>query len=418
MNSRNQSVVIKKAFSVDARFDLREGAGTDAVHNTTQYAFAVCKLTTDQDIHGEGLALTLGKGNELVCGAIEHLTKYIEGKEIEELMADFGQVFREMADAPCLRWLGPQKGVIHLALASVTNACFDLWAKSREVPLWKLLTDLSAEEIVNTLDLSYLEEVLTRSDALDILQFKKDQYDARTHILKTGYPGYDTSIGWFNYSDERVKDNIKKSMAQGFTSMKLKVGSADLERDIRRIYLVRETAGEDATIMLDANQRWSLPTAIEFSRKLKDIDPYWIEEPTHPDDISAHVSLAKKIKPIKLAMGEHVPNRVMFKNFLQSGCMHINQVDALRVGGISEFITISLLSKKFGVPVVPHVGDMGQIHQHLVLFNHLRMGHKPLFLEHIPHLKEYFKYPVKIEHGFYQVPQEPGIGADLKVYST
>ena len=371
---KQRSVIIKECLTNDIRFDLKNGDGSDAVNKKPQYAYAVCNLTTEGEITGTGFALTLGTGNELVCQAIEYLKTFIVGKEIEELMSDFGRVFQEMSDAPNLRWLGPHKGIIHLALASVTNACFDLWAKSRHVPLWKLLIDLSPEEVVNILDLSYVKDVLTRREAIEILKNNRLKKPAIEKILKTGYRGYDTSAGWFNYSNLQVQDKVKKSVDKGFTALKLKVGSDDQDRDIERAHLVREAAGNSAQIMLDANQRWSLTEAIGFCQKLNGIDPYWIEEPTHPDDLYAHVELAKKIDPIKLAMGEHIPNRVIFKNFLQSGSMSFNQVDAVRVGGISEFITISLMSKKFDIPVVPHVGDMGQIHQHLVLFNQICIG--------------------------------------------
>lgn len=410
----NQTVVIKKATAVDKQFHLKDGAGSDAVHTTPIYAYAVCRLETDKNIEGVGLAFTLGKGNNMVCDAIKHLTKHVEGKEINELMSNFGATYKAMAEDPNFRWLGPHKGVVHLALASVVNACFDLWAKAKDVPLWKLLIDLPAKDIVNTLDLSYLEEVLTKQEALEILTNSATTKQQRTGIIEKGYPGYDTSIGWFNYSDEKVKENIAKAMDAGFTAMKLKVGSDDIKRDIRRAKLVRETAGSKATIMLDANQQWNLPKAIQICNELKSINPYWIEEPTHPDDVFAHVTLAKEIAPLKLALGEHVPNKIIFKNFVQSGCMSFNQVDAVRVGGVSEFITISLLSKKFGIPVVPHVGDMGQIHQHLVLFNHISMGHEALFLEHIPHLKDYFKHPAQVVDGVYQTPQYAGMSSDLK----
>ncbi|MEC3908467.1 enolase C-terminal domain-like protein [Tamlana sp. 2201CG12-4] len=408
-----KTVVIKRAIASDVRFKLNDGAGSDAIHTTPIYAYAVCKLQTDQNMEGIGLAFTLGMGNNLVCQAIEHLTKHVENRDINELMANFGSTYKAMAEDPNYRWLGPHKGIVHLALASVVNACFDLWAKSRGLPLWKLLIDLPAQDIVNTLDLSYLEEVLTRDEAVAILSNNAITKHERTGILNTGYPGYDTSVGWFNYTDEKIKINVSKAIDAGFTAMKLKVGSKDIKRDIRRAKLVRETAGDKATIMLDANQQWHLSKAIEICNELKAINPYWVEEPTHPDDIAAHVTLAKEIAPIKLALGEHVPNKIIFKNFLQSGCMSFNQVDAVRVGGISEFITISLLSKKFGIPVVPHVGDMGQIHQHLVLFNHISIGHKALFLEHIPHLRQYFKYPARIIDGRYQIPQQPGMSADF-----
>ncbi|MEX2232391.1 MAG: enolase C-terminal domain-like protein [Cyclobacteriaceae bacterium] len=410
----DNSLIIKRVCAIDKRFDLKKGAGSDSVNTTPQYAYAVCSLISDSGLRGTGLSFTLGKGNDLVCKAIEYLAPFIEGKEIEELMADFGNTFNQMANAPNLRWLGPHKGIVHLALASVTNACFDLWAKNRSLPLWKLMLDLSPEELVNTLDLSYLEEILPREEAVGMLVQEKSSRKNRMNILTHGYKGYDTSVGWFNYLDHQLRDNVKQAIENGFTAVKLKVGSQDKLRDIKRANIVRETAGPDVRVMLDANQQWNLPQAIEICRELSKIDPYWVEEPTHPDDISGHKTLADKIHPVKLAIGEHVPNRIVFKNFLLSGSVSFNQVDTVRVGGISEFITISLLSKKLGVPVVPHVGDMGQIHQHLVLFNHIAMDHEALFLEYIPHLKEYFRFPVQVNDGHYRVPEEPGISADFK----
>lgn len=396
----------------DKRYFLKQGAGSDAIHNTAQYAYSVCYLDAEKHV-GTGLAFTLGPGNDLVCKAIEQIGKQLVGRDIEELMANFGKEFKTLADDPGYRWLGPHKGVVHLALAAIVNACFDLWAKSRGLPLWKLLIDLSPEALMNTLDLSYLEEVLTYEEALQLLNEARTTSNDRLGILQKGYKGYDTSVGWFNYSKEKIKENILIAMDKGFTAMKLKVGSKDMKRDIERVQLVRETAGNEVTLMVDANQQWNLPKAIEVCNELRQFDPYWVEEPTHPDDVVAHATLARKIQPMKIALGEHVPNRVLFKNYLQMGCMHFNQADAVRVGGISEYITISLLSKKFKVPMVPHVGDMGQIHQHLVLFNHISLGHENLFLEHIPHLQEYFVHPVQIKDGYYQVPEEPGMSADL-----
>jgi L-fuconate dehydratase len=408
----SKSTVIKKAFYHDARFELKDGAGSDAVHTNPVYAYAVCHLQTDSDLEGIGLAFTLGTGNNLVCQAIDFLIQHVEGREIEELMSDFGSTYKKMADDPNFRWLGPHKGIVHLALASVVNACFDLWAKSRGLPLWKLLIDLSPEALVNTLDFSYYADVLTKHEAILMLSEQKLSRSSRMNITTSGYPGYDTSIGWFNYSDEKVVANIKKAVDKGFNAMKLKVGSSDSSRDIRRAQLVRKTAGDAATIMFDANQQWDLPQAISICKKLIDLNPYWIEEPTHPDDVNAHVKIIENVA-VNLALGEHVPNKIIFKNFLQSGCMSFNQVDAVRVGGVAEFILISLLSKKYNVPVVPHVGDMGQIHQHLVLFNHIAVGHPALFLEYIPHLQPHFKFPVRIENGRYITPQEPGMSSDL-----
>jgi L-fuconate dehydratase len=407
--------MIKQISVSDKRFPLHGGAGSDAIHRDPVYSYAVTQLTDDKGLTGTGLAFTLGEGNELVCRAASFYADRLKGRDIEEIMRDFGNLFRDLSNEQQFRWLGPHKGVVHLGLASVTNACFDLWAKRRGVPLWKLLTDLSPEAIVNTLDLSYLEDELTREQAIALLKLNKERTPERMGIIEKGYPGYDTSIGWFNYTDDQVRENVKRAVAAGFTALKLKVGSPDAERDIRRARLVREAAGAAAKVMLDANQQWNLPQAIAICKRLQDIDPFWIEEPTHPDDILAHKRLADAIAPTQLALGEHVPNRIIFKNYLQTRSAGFIQVDAVRVGGVSEFITVSLLCRKFGIPVVPHVGDMGQLHQHLVLFNHLAMGHRVVFLEHIPHLQPYFVHPATIRDGVYVTPQEPGSSCDLKL---
>lgn len=398
----------------DARFPLAPGEGVDSVHSNPVYSYAVTLLQDDHGRTGSGLAFTLGGGNELVGQAIQALAEPLVGQEIEAVMADFGRIQRGMAEHPQYRWLGPHKGVVHLALSSITNACFDLWAKTRGVPLWRLLLDLSPEQVVACLDLSYLEDVMTRDDALALLREQDVTRPARAGVLQEGYPGYDTSIGWFNYPDAEIRANARRALDAGFTAMKLKVGSPDPERDIRRAALVRETVGPDVRIMLDANQAWSLPTAVRTCLALSRMDPFWIEEPTHPDDVLAHQTLARAIAPVPIALGEHVPHRVLFKNFMQAGAARFIQVDAVRVAGVSEFITVSLLARKFGLQVVPHVGDMGQLHQHLVLFNHIALGIDRLFLEYIPHLRNYFVYPARVEGGIYHTPQEPGASSDLK----
>ena len=397
----------------DRRFPLADGAGADSIHTEPVYAYAVCELHTDKGIAGIGLAFTLGHGNDLVCRAIKALAEPLLGRDIETLMAYFGNVFRSIADNQHYRWLGPHKGVVHLALAAISNACFDLWAKYRGVPLWKLLLDLSPEALLATLDLSNLENVLTADEALALIKSEQPHRNSRQTVLDSGYPGYDTSVGWFNYDDETIRDNAKRAISQGFDAMKLKVGSRDIERDIRRAYLIRETVGTTARIMLDVNQQWNLPTALSMCRKLEAMRPYWIEEPLHPDDILGHKALALAIDPIKVALGEHVANRIQFKNFMQAGAAAFIQVDCTRVGGVSEFLTVSLLARKFGLKVVPHVGDMGQIHQHLVLVNHIAFGLEKIFLEYIPHLREHFVHAARVESGVYQTPQEPGSSSDL-----
>lgn len=405
---------ITKIFTRDARFQLPTGSGSDAIHRDPVYSYAATLIADTAGNSGTGLAFTLGEGNDLVCKAATFLAQRLEGKEIEEVMAEFGRWSYELSNEQQFRWLGPHKGIVHLALASVTNACFDLWAKKRGVPLWRLLLDLTPEALVDTLDLSYLEDVLTREEALSMIRAEMPKRVVRQDVLTRGYRGYDTSVGWFNYDDETVRENCRKAIAAGFTAMKLKVGSRDPERDLRRAHLLREAAGEGIRIMFDANQQWTLPQALKICKRLRAFDPYWIEEPTHPDDVIAHKILSEAIVPTKLALGEHVPNRIIFKNYLRTGCVGFCQVDAVRVAGISEFLTISLLCRKFGVPVVPHVGDMGQLHQHLVLVNHIAFGHEDLFLEVIPHLQKHFIHPVSIKEGYYQTPQAAGSSCDLR----
>ncbi len=396
----------------DVRAPLPAGAGSDAVHSESEYGFAVTLLRSG-NIWGTGLVLTMGAGTQIVCQMIELLAGALVGAAIEELMLDFGAVSRKLADHPQLRWLGPHKGVVHLALASITNAAFDLWAKSRGMPLWRLLLDLSPDEIVKLLDLSYLEDVLTGHDAIEILKQELTARHGRESILERGYPGYDTSVGWFRYEDQEVAELARRALDQGFRAFKLKVGSKDPERDIRRANMLRQLAGPDALVMLDVNQQWTLPQAIRNCEALRSMSPYWIEEPTHPDDIQAHRTLAMAIAPIPIALGEHVPNRVMFKNFMQAHAVHFVQADCTRLAGISEFLTVSLLARKNRLPIVPHVGDMGQIHQHLVLFNHIALGHEALFLEYIPHVRDRFTHPAVVEGGVYRTPREPGCSCGL-----
>src|SRR6202047_4435046 len=253
---------IRSISTCDARFSLPPGAGTDSVHTNSEYSFAVTSLVGENGLRGTGIALTLGNGNKLVCEAIEMLAKPLAGTAIEELMADFGRVSRKLADDPSLRWLGPHKGVVHLALASITNACFDFWAKSRCKPLWKLLLDLAPEEVVRLLDLSYLEEVLSEQDALELLRSQLAGRRSRISILQSGYPGYDTSVGWMAYDDQKVRDLTARAIDSGFKAFKLKVGSDDGSRDLRRAALLRDCVGDSGTLMVDANQGWSLPLAL------------------------------------------------------------------------------------------------------------------------------------------------------------
>jgi len=410
---------ITRITTQDARFPLEPGEGVDAIHSNPVYSYAVTHLTTDSPHAGVGLAFTLGAGNNLVCQAIDMMAAPLIGRDLDELMSDFGSVCRSLADEPQLRWLGPHKGVVQLALSSIVNGCFDLWAKSRGVPLWRLLLDLSPREIVALMDLSYVEDVLPAEEAVRMLEDELPRRDARLPILDRGYPGYDTSVGWFSYSDQQIVDNAKRAVDFGFDAMKLKVGSPDPARDIARAALVRQAVGDKARLMVDANQAWSLDVAMDACRGLRDsVNPFWIEEPTHPDDILGHQKLAQAIAPTPIAIGEHIPHRVLFKNVMQARAATYIQVDAVRVAGVSEFLTVSLMARKFGLTVAPHVGDMGQIHQHLVLFNHIAMGHDALFLEYIPHLQKYFREPAQIVEGVYLTPTPPGASTALTATAT
>ncbi len=404
---------IQSVSAVDARFRLPAGAGTDSVHTNSEYSMATTRLAGDSQMSGTGIALTLGDGNRLVCDTIDLLARSLVGLEINELMAGFGVFSRRLADDPTLRWLGPHKGVVHLALASLTNACFDLWAKSRGIPLWKLLLNLTPEEVVATLDLSYVEDALSEDDALAILEANVATRSLREPILQSGYPGYDTSVGWMAYDDEKVRELTTRAIDRGFKAFKLKVGSADESRDLRRAKMLREVVGDSGILMFDANQHWNLPAARRMCCELAHFNPFWIEEPTHPDDVLAHAALSREIAPIRIAAGEHIPNRILFKNFFHYAGIHFVQADCTRLAGVSEFLTVSLMAKKFGLPIVPHVGDMGQLHQHLVLFNHIALDHEVVFLEHIPHLKEHFVFPAQVIDSFYKTPEEPGASSDL-----
>lgn len=405
--------VISRVSTYDARYPLADGAGSDAVHINSEYGLAVARIHTTSGVAGTGFALTLGEGNNLVCEAIGLLAPRLRGKSIEDLMAGFGVVAREMADDAKLRWLGPHKGVVHLALAAITNACFDLWAKNRGVPLWQLLLSLSPDELVCVLDLSYLDDILNSSQARELLAREAFARKGREAILHTGYPGYDTSIGWLAYDDTKVKELTRRSLDEGFRAVKLKVGSTEPLRDISRATMLRECIGNAVELMFDANQQWTLSAARRMCRQLGELHPLWIEEPMHPDDLVTHATLAREIAPIKIAAGEHIPNRIVFKNFMEAAALHYVQADCTRLGGVSEFLTVSLLARQLNLPVVPHAGDMGQVHQHLAIFNHIALGHPVLYLEYIPHLRSHFVFPAQVEGGNYRTPEDPGASTDL-----
>lgn len=430
--SMASSPCITRVRTRDLSIKLGEGEGTDAVHTSSQYGYAVCVLETGEaegaaaggegaaasPLFGSGLAFTLGAGGGLVCDAIEALARpVLVGRDIEGVMAEGGKVFKALADETQWRWLGPHKGVVQLALAAIVNAAWDLWAKSRGVPLWRLLLDLSPAELVATLDLSYVDDVVSAEAAVAMLEREAATRGDRTHVVEEGYPGYDTSFGWMGFDDDTiVRQAVEAVRDRGFSALKLKVGSPDPERDVRRAKLVRDAVGPDVRLMLDCNQQWTLKQSVEMCTRLAaDVKPFWIEEPTHPDDVMAHAELSKVCEPLGLhvAAGEAMPNRVVFKNFMQAKAISIVQNDPTRQGGVSECIVIAMMARVFGLRVLPHVGCMGQISQHLVLFNHVALGHEAVFLEHIPHLRPYFVAPATCEGGRYVTPREAGASSDL-----
>lgn len=407
------NVYITGIRTVDARFPLPKSVAAKPAPTNPVYSYGVTVLQTDRGYAGVGLALTRGGGNRQLCDLIEELGKRLAGRDIEELMSNFGKEFRSIAQDPQYRWLGPDKGLTRLALASITNACFDLWAKSRDVPLWRLLLDLSPRELVSTLDLSYVDDVLTTEDAIALLAASEPGRDDRSRILDTGYPACDTSAGRMAFSDDDMAKKAKAAVAGGFGAIQLKVGSADTKRDVKRANLLRSKVGGSVRILLDADQAWNVSDAIAASQALANIDPYWLAEPTHPDDILGHALIAREIAPMRLAAGAHTPNRVVAKQLLEIDAVHFLRADAVRLGGISEFVTVSLLAKKLGKIVAPHAGDMGQIHQHLVLFNHIALEHEVTVLEHAPYLRDRFARPAIVEDGIYWTPEEPGSSSDL-----
>src|SRR6266550_145817 len=361
---------------LDVRFPTsRSLDGSDAMNLDPDYSAAYVVLRTDDGsrLEGHGLTFTIGRGTEVVVAAIHALAPIVVGRQTDEVFGDIGAFWRDLVGDSQLRWIGPEKGAIHLATAAVVNAVWDLWAKRERKPLWKLLVDMPAEEIVRAIDFRYLTDALTPDDALAILRpLAATRAQREAQIVRDGFPAYTTSVGWLGYPDDKIRRLCAEALADGWTSFKMKVG-ADLEDDLRRARIVRDAIGPTNTLMIDANQRWDVGTAISWVRALSQFNPYWIEEPTSPDDILGHAAIARAVHPIRVATGEHVQNRVMFKQFLAAGAMDICQVDACRLGGVNEALAVLLLASRFGVPVCPHAGGVGlcELVQHLSIFGYI-----------------------------------------------
>ncbi|MET7473605.1 L-fuconate dehydratase [Streptomyces sp. NPDC005648] len=405
----------------DIRFPTsRELDGSDAMNPDPDYSAAYVVLRTDDEDgpQGHGFTFTIGRGNDVQVAAIHALGHHVVGRSVDELCADPGAVYRDLIGDSQLRWLGPEKGVMHMAIGAVTNAVWDLAAKRADKPLWRLLAEADPEWLVGQIDFRYLTDALTPEEALDILRRGREGAGERTeHLLERGYPGYTTSAGWLGYSDEKLTRLAAQAVADGFTQIKLKVG-ADLEDDIRRCRVARSVVGPDIRMAVDANQRWDVAEAIRWTKALAEFDPYWIEEPTSPDDVLGHAAIREAVSPVKVATGEHVQNRIVFKQLLQAGALDIVQIDAARVGGVNENLAILLLAAKFGVPVCPHAGGVGlcELVQHLSMFDYVAVTGttEDRVIEYVDHLHDHFLDPVVIREGHYQAPTAPGFSAAMR----
>ncbi len=404
----------------DLRFPTsRHLDGSDAMNPDPDYSAAYVTLQTDRDgLAGDGMTFTIGRGNELCCAAIESLGRLVVGRSLDEWMEHPGKFWRHLTGDSQLRWVGPEKGVIHLATAAVVNALWDLWAKAVGKPLWRLVADLTPAEIVNCIDFRYLTDALTPAEALGILERQADTREQRVQqLLSSGYPAYTTSAGWLGYSDERLRELCRQCLAEGWDVFKIKVGR-DLEDDVRRCRIIREEIGWDRRLMMDANQVWDVAEAIRWMERLAEFRPWFIEEPTNPDDVLAHAAIARSVAPIQVATGEHCANRVMFKQFLQAGALGVCQIDSCRLGGVNEVLAVLLLAAKFGVPVCPHAGGVGlcEYVQHLAMIDYICVSGslENRICEYAGHLHEHFVEPVVMRGGRYMPPEAPGYSITMR----
>ncbi|MEV7991749.1 enolase C-terminal domain-like protein [Streptomyces sp. NPDC086077] len=405
----------------DIRFPTsRELDGSDAMNPDPDYSAAYVVLRTDAaDGHeGHGFTFTIGRGNEVQVAAIEALRGHVTGREVDELCADPGTLNRALIGDSQLRWLGPEKGVMHMAIGAVVNAVWDLAAKRARKPLWRLLADAEPEWLVRQIDFRYLTDALTPEEALGILRRGREGApERRVRLLERGYPAYTTSPGWLGYDDAKLTRLATQAVADGFRQIKLKVG-ADLDDDIRRCRAARAAVGPDVRMAIDANQRWDVAEAIRWTKALAEFRPYWIEEPTSPDDILGHAAIRRAVSPVKVATGEHAHNRIVFKQLLQAGAIDVLQLDAARVGGVNENLAILLLAAKFGVPVCPHAGGVGlcELVQHLAMFDYLAISGTTddRVIEYVDHLHDHFLDPVRIRDGHYLAPAAPGFSATMR----
>jgi L-fuconate dehydratase len=413
------AIIITKVQTLDVRFPTSLNLdGSDAMNRDPDYSAAYVMLHTNHpELVGHGLTFTIGRGNEWCVAAALTLAERLVGRDLASITADLGAFWYEMVGDSQLRWVGPEKGVVHLAVAAVVNAVWDLYARSEGKPLWRLLVDMSPAELVRCIPFRYITDALTPADALAILEKSVPHKAARIATMQAqGYPAYTTSAGWIGYSDDKVRQLCHEAIAAGFTHIKMKVG-IDIASDVRRAGVIRDVIGPERFLMVDANQVWDVPQAIAWMEHLKPFNPLWIEEPTSPDDVLGHAAIARGVAPIGVATGEHVQNRIMFKQLLQADAIAFCQIDACRVGGVNEVLAIILMAAKFGVPVCPHAGGVGlcEYVQHLSLFDFVAVTGDTTgrVIEYVDHLHEHFVDPCVVRNAHYMPPQLPGYSIEM-----
>jgi L-fuconate dehydratase len=404
---------------IDLRFPTsRDHIGSDSVNVDPDYSAAYCILETNSALEGHGLTFTLGRGTDLVVQAVRYLSRYVVNRTLSSITDDLRAFSRQLTDDTQFRWLGPEKGVIHLATGALLNAVWDLYARAENKPLWQLLSEMDPAQLIQAIDFRYIDDALTPQEAVDLLTARRQNQQDRLRLLQAeGYPAYTTSVGWFGYSEEKIRRLSKEALAEGWTHFKLKVGG-DPAEDLRRGHIVREEIGWTNKLMVDANQKWGVLEAIERTRQLAELKPYWMEEPTSPDDILGHARIRREVPQVRIATGEHCHNRVMFKQFLQAQAIDVLQLDSCRVAGVNENLAILLLAAKFNTIVCPHAGGVGlcEYVQHLAAFDFLSVSAslEDRVLEFVDHLHEHFLTPVQIRNGRYLLPTAPGYSIQIR----
>ena len=404
--------------ALDIRFPTSRWLdGSDAMNPDPDYSAAYVILHTDiEGLAGHGFTFTIGRGTDLCVHAIRALAPLLEGRLLSEICGDMGAYWRSLAGDSQMRWLGPEKGIVHLALAAVVNATWDLWAKTEGKPLWRLIADLPPAELARTIDYRHITDTLEPAEAEDLVYRARDRRpEIEPELMEKGYPAYTTSAGWLGYPDDKIRALCAAAVAEGWDAIKMKVGR-DLKDDIRRCAIVREAIGE-RRLMIDANQVWEVQAAIAHVRALAPYEPYWIEEPVSPDDILGHAAVRRAVAPVKVATGEHAHNRVMFKQLLQAEAIDVVQLDCCRLGGVNEALAVFLLAAKFDKLVCQHAGGVGlcEVAQHLAFADALSLSGslKERRLEHAAHLHEHFRDPIRIRQGRYLAPEAPGFSTEI-----